>query len=394
MPSKKPKKLWSAPPHTLAKLSILRNYLTAYFAILGRRTDASREILYIDGFAGPNEYLDHPRGSPTEAVTAAAGAIAQAGSDWRAKGVSCVFVDREAWIVEHCRKKLAELPAYERVTREVLQGRFDQVLPGLIERYPSHFKRDAPLFVFADPFGATGVPFASIEKVLASDRSELFLNFDSDGLVRILKAEAAGKAEENLTSIFGDESWRGALAVGENPLKLARHALDLFKRRLRSIQGVNYVFAFEMQKHQGMPDYHLVFASKHRLGLEKMKEAMRAIARDQAGFEFCDASARTGSLFRFDRPEDWAGVVHSRFAGQTIAAELILAWDFVLNETLLVNAKGVLDKLEKENALTIVRKPGAGKRRDLDLMESIAFTPGPYVPARAPAPEKGLFDGP
>ena len=63
---RKPKKLWSAPPHTLAKLAILRKYLIAYFAILGRRTDPSREILYIDGFAGPNEYLDHPRGSPTE----------------------------------------------------------------------------------------------------------------------------------------------------------------------------------------------------------------------------------------------------------------------------------------------------------------------------------------
>jgi three-Cys-motif partner protein len=305
-----------------------------------------------------------------------------------------VFVDREKWIVEHCRKKLAELPVYARVTREVLQGRFDQVLPGIIQRYPSHFTDDAPLFVFADPFGASGVPFSSIEKILASDRSELFLNFDSDGLVRILKAEAAGNAEENLTSIFGDDSWRRALGIDEDPLKLARRALDLFKTRLRSIRDVNYVFAFEMQKHEGVPDYHLVFASKHRLGLERMKEAMRAIARDQGGFEFCDASARTGSLFRFDRPEDWAATVHAAFAGQIVPADLV--WDFVLNETLLVNAKGVLEKLENEHAVTIVRKPGAGKRRDLDLMETVAFTPGRYVPARAPAqePEKGLFDGP
>ena len=392
MPSKKPKKLWSAPPHTLAKLAILRNYLTAYFAILGRTTDSSCEILYIDGFAGPNEYLDHPRGSPTEAVTAAASAIAQAGNNWRAKGVSCVFIDREKWIVEHCRKKLAELPEYARVTREVLQGRFDQWLPDIIQRYPRHFTDDAPLFVFADPFGASGVPFISVEKILASDRSELFLNFDSDGLVRILKAEAAGRAEENLTSIFGDESWRRVLGVDQNPLKLARRALELLKTRLRSIPGVNYVFAFEMQKHEGVPDYHLVFASKHRLGLEKMKEAMRAISRDQAGFEFCDARARTGSLFRFDRPGDWAGIVHTQFAGQTVSAELV--WDFVLNDTLLVNAKGVLEKLENENVATIARKPGAGKRRDLHLMETVTFKPGPYVTARAPAQEEGLFDGP
>ncbi len=389
MPSKKPRSLWSAPPHTLAKLAILRNYLNAYFAILGRTTNHTREILYVDGFAGPNEYLDHPRGSPTEAMNAAASAIRAAGTNWRAKGVACVFIDREHWIVEHCRRKLSELPPHDRMRFEVLEGRFDEVLPSLIARYPSHFEDDAPLFVFADPFGATGVPFSSVQKILGAERSELFLNFDSDGLIRILKAQAAGNADENLTSIFGNEAWRGVLTAEGDPLKLARSALELFKERLRSIRSVKYVFAFEMQKHEGIPDYHLVFASKHPLGLEKMKEAMRAIARDQGGFTFCDASARIGSLFRFDRPEDWAETVHSQFTGKTVSAPQV--WDFVLNETLLVNAKGVLERLEKEKFVTIARKPGAGKRRDLHLMETITFKPGKYL---APsAPKEGLFDG-
>jgi three-Cys-motif partner protein len=345
----------------------------------------------VDGFAGPDEYTDHPRGSPTVAVTAAAAAVAQTGSRWRAKGVNCVFIDREAWIVEHCRQKLAQLPEYSRVRHQVLQGLFSDVLPMLVAEYPDHFQGDAPLFVFADPFGATGVPYTSIEKILATSRSELFLNFDSDGLVRILKAQSAGSADANLTAIFGDESWRDELKPGDKPLVLARRALDLFKRRLRSIERVNYIFAFEMQKHEGNPDYHLIFASKNRLGLEKMKEAMRAVAREQGGFEFCDASARTGSLFRFDRPEDWATTVHSAFSGQTVPAESV--WDFVLNETLLVNAKGVLARLEKEGWVTIKRKPGAGKKRDLELMESITFKPGPYAPPAAPASGKGLFDG-
>jgi hypothetical protein len=125
-----------------------------------------------------------------------------------------------------------------------------------------------------------------------------------------------------------------------------------------------------------------------------MKEAMGRIARDQGGFEFCDASVRSSSLFRFDRPEDWATTDHAAFAGKTVPAELV--WDFDLNETLLVNAKGVLEKLENDHAVTIVRKPEAGKKRDLRLMETVTFTPGPYVPARPAAqePEKGLFDGP
>jgi three-Cys-motif partner protein len=300
--------------------------------------------------------------------------------------VNCVFIDEKGWIADHCRKKLVELPANPRVKHQVLEGRFSEVLPKLVQEYPRHFQGDWPLFVFADPFGATGVPFASVKQILATDRSELFLNFDSDGLIRILKA---GGADEKLTEIFGDDSWRGELPSDGAPLALARRALSLFKRRLRSIEGVDYVFAFEMQKHQGNPDYHLIFASKHRLGLEKMKEAMRRIAEGQGGFEFCDATAGTESLFRFDLPEDWARVVHSEYAGRTVPAEAV--WDFVLNETLLVNAKRVLDRLEKENWVTIQRKPGAGKQRGLDSMLSITFKPGQYDPAGASG--KGLFDG-
>jgi hypothetical protein len=263
------------------------------------------------------------------------------------------------------------------------------VLPTLIAQYPNHFRGEAPLFVFADPFGATGVPFASIEEILKSKRSEIFLNFDSDGLVRILKAKRAGNADTNLTSIFGDASWRGELDHEMDTLVLARRALGLFKRRLRTIPGVNYVFAFEMQKHQGLPDYHLVFASKNRLGLEKMKEAMRPIAKEHGGFEFCDASAHSGSLFRFDLPADWAGTVHAAFAAQTVSAEVV--WDYVLNETLLVNAKSVLKTLEDEGWITIARIPEAGMKRDLDVMKTITFKTGSYIPPPASS-QKGLFD--
>src|SRR5688572_17641981 len=147
MPSKRPTTLWAAQPHTLAKLEILRSYLTAYFAILGIKAESSREILYVDGFAGPNEYTDHAEGSPTVAVKAAGDAIRQAGNRWRARGVNCVFIDEKGWIADHCRKKLVELPANPRVKHQVLEGRFSEVLPKLVQEYPRHFQGDWPLFV-------------------------------------------------------------------------------------------------------------------------------------------------------------------------------------------------------------------------------------------------------
>ena len=114
-------------------------------------------------------------------------------------------------------KKLAELPDYGRVTREVLRGRFDEVLPGTIESTPTTSPATHPCSCSQIPSASPGSRSRASRKILASDRSELFLNFDSDGLVRILMAEAAGKAEENLTSIFGD-------GAGEAPQWSTRNA--------------------------------------------------------------------------------------------------------------------------------------------------------------------------
>ena len=65
--SKKMPKIWEAPPHTLAKIEILRSYLHAWFSILGS-TFTGRDLWYLDGFAGPGEYTNSPDGSPIAAV--------------------------------------------------------------------------------------------------------------------------------------------------------------------------------------------------------------------------------------------------------------------------------------------------------------------------------------
>jgi three-Cys-motif partner protein len=71
---------WPADPHTLAKHAILRRYLQAWFPILTRQASAvarqsragsNREILFIDGFAGPGEYSNDKEGSPIIAIKAA-----------------------------------------------------------------------------------------------------------------------------------------------------------------------------------------------------------------------------------------------------------------------------------------------------------------------------------
>lgn len=78
-----PKKLptvWNAPPHTIAKIEMLRAYLVAWFQILGR-SRRGQELLYVDGFAGPGEYSNYSVGSPVAALSAAREALDATGSD-------------------------------------------------------------------------------------------------------------------------------------------------------------------------------------------------------------------------------------------------------------------------------------------------------------------------
>ena len=55
--------VWDKSPHTAAKHNILRKYVQAWSAILAQGS-FHRRIIYIDGFAGPGEYIGGEDGSP------------------------------------------------------------------------------------------------------------------------------------------------------------------------------------------------------------------------------------------------------------------------------------------------------------------------------------------
>ncbi len=84
---------WKAKPHTIAKIMILENYLVPYFQILGR-TNPGEEIIYVDGFAGPGKYENYPSGSPVAALRSAAIVLSNAGSNFKAKGITCIFIEK------------------------------------------------------------------------------------------------------------------------------------------------------------------------------------------------------------------------------------------------------------------------------------------------------------
>jgi three-Cys-motif partner protein len=350
MSPKKLEMLWDAKPHTIAKISILENYLLAWFQILGR-TKLKQDLLYVDGFAGPGEYGNYSKGSPIAALVAAKGAIALTGNHWIAGDIYCAFIEPDKKRFTHLTERIKPFEGSHRLKIYPLKASFVEGWAQLKSEVPIIFRNSYPRFVFIDPFGATGVPFTTVIEILSSPCSEVLINLDADGIVRILQARDAADHEKLLNDIFGSDVWKKALTENLSFSELCYEVLNLYKGLLRGLPQVKYVFPFEMRTNANALNYFLVFAAQHPLGLEKMKEAMKRI--DQSGsFCFSDADINQHRLFRFDDVSTYSNLLLEQFRGRTVSYKELR--DFALNETPFINPKGMLKSLEQNNLIEVV----------------------------------------
>jgi three-Cys-motif partner protein len=266
---------------------------------------------------------------------------------------------------EHLEQHVNAFASIPGIELHVFNLPFSKAMPLLRNRLPNHFRNNLPLFAFVDPFGATGVPWAEVTQILASRTSEVLLNFDADGMARILGASDRAANERNLSVAFGDESWRSVPAGSLE--ESSRSLLHLYKAKLRDLPRVKYIFSFEMRRTTGLPAYHLIFASQVPLGLEKMKESMKSL--DQAGlYQFIDSLHRQVPLFRADDdPEEWARLMAAQFVGSHQSYEA--ARDFSLNVGPYTNPKKMLRWLEANNMIEV--DAAAGRKRGTFNPESI-----------------------
>jgi three-Cys-motif partner protein len=349
MPSKQFDVVWEAKPHTIGKITILEAYLQAWFQIMGRSMP-STDILYVDGFAGPGEYTNFSKGSPIAALNAAKTAIDSSGHSWKAGSIHCAFIESDTDRFEHLEKVVGQIAPSEHVEIHLIHKSFRDGIAQLRSEIPKAFNGVLPLFVFIDPFGATGAPYAFVAEILKSPRSEVLINFDADGIARIYRAENSANSLVHLDEVFGSHEWEKGLADTIDFSVLCQNVLQLYKKRLRQLSKIRYVFAFEMRTRAKSLNYYLVFASQHYLGLEKMKEAMKKV--DQTGnYQFTDAHVDQYTLFRFDEPEIYSHMLFTHFQGKTVQYRELR--DFALNETPFINPKSMLKDLEKKDLIVV-----------------------------------------
>ena len=340
--------IWDAPSHTIAKIAILRSYLFVWFSILQRQFPR-RDLWYVDGFAGPGEYTNYADGSPVAALKAAESALNEVGGS---ANIHCVFIEEDKKRFAHLEQKLRAIPENPRIKRYVYLGTFVEGVARLRSEAINPFVADSPTFAFIDPFGPGGLSFAAVRELLSGPTCEVLVNLDSDGIGRVFSAGQAANHSKLLNYIYGDDEW--VQEFGGVPTHAARvaKALSLYKKKLMAIPNVQYSFAFEMRKEGNAFDYHLVFASQHATGLEKMKEVMKKMDQD-GSYCFSDANVAQHMLFRDNNdPERYAKDLFNAFKGKTVS--YMGANRFALNETPFINPKKMLKALERDGTINVI----------------------------------------
>lgn len=163
------------------KHAILRQYLATFTTATGTNSPDHR-VGYIDGYAGPGEYVNEVTGNRGEGSPAIA--INEARRQRALKGprkLECIFIEKKREHFGPLERLVAQAQS-EGLPVEAQRGDVASLLAPAIERF-----QELPVLVFLDPFGASLRHSASIPALLGRNSvrpTEVLLNFSVETLRR------------------------------------------------------------------------------------------------------------------------------------------------------------------------------------------------------------------
>lgn len=258
---------WLYTEHAAAKHEILRRYLGAWLAILGRRRRGStfrhRRLVLIDGFAGRGRYVDGQLGSPAimfeQAVRAVEADLAERVVIRCAEPNEINFKYLEAVCAELKHDRVEILPR---------QQTFNE-MGAAVADWATKQRPAVPIFVMVDPYGVRGVELPLLRELLSNERLEVLLTLMVRDPGRFLKEDNYATP---LTALFGDETWREC----EHVANRAECLLLRFQQAVRPdiARWATPFRVFEDERQTVL--YYLVHLTNNDLGMREMKDAMVA----------------------------------------------------------------------------------------------------------------------
>ncbi len=300
--------IWPLEPHTKAKHEILRLYLQAWFPILNRH---HQKVIYVDGFCGPGRYQGGEPGSPLVVLSLAVNHLTTLSGDnifW--------LIDAEQDRVNHLRAELDSVPVLPNFKVTLSHGKFDEKLKLFLDRQDSLGSEPPPTFVFIDPFGFSGVPYELVKRALERPRCEVLITFMVNSINRWL-TDPDEVLRNHIVDLFGTTD---CFQIKETPDRI-KGLRQLYQQQLE--KAAKHVRYFEMRDKTNRAVYLLFFATNHRLGHLKMKEAMWAVNPD-GEFRFSDATNPSQQVLfgNYQTALLWH-ILHAKYAGKELLTDEI-----------------------------------------------------------------------
>lgn len=341
---------WKIEYHTEAKHEILRKYLQAWMVILSKN---HKRIIYLDGFAGPGEYINKRGkivdGSPIIAIKCFSEHILKN----KINEIVYIFIEEDKKVYDFLINKLKP---YENITGTRIikkNDEFENVVTSILDDLEKNEKGIAPTFCFIDPFGIKGLPLKTISRIMNKQSCEVLINFMYEEVNRFVMLPGNGK---NINALFGeDNEWKKINNI-EDTNKRYIFLSNLYKRRLEEECGTCYIRTFDMINKFNKNDYILFFCTKNKLGLTKMKESMWKI--DETGeFTFSDATFDPEQKLLFEKEPKFnilKKMILLEYKGKSVSIDELI--EFVTVKTPFLEShlrKPVLFPMEGKNEIEV-----------------------------------------
>jgi len=280
---------WSKRKHRL-----LANYLRPFSAKVG---SIAPVIHCVDGFAGAGKYKDGSEGSPLLIARAA-----DQCATW-ANPVTLRLINVEANRKNFKSLEASTAPWVDQGIVRNLRGRFGS----RIQEVVSLIGND-PAFFFIDPYGPGPIHFEFIKPILTRTAiTELIINFDADGLMRMAdliratpKTESVKKGCEtsvaNVTKILGSERWQQTfLDITVSAVRRQKFLVRDYMGRL--VDSGFKVVAYPIRDSASAPPkYYLIYCTRHRDGIA----LMNGFIRREEDMLLRESYERNGQAMLFD----------------------------------------------------------------------------------------------
>ncbi|MDP3297305.1 MAG: three-Cys-motif partner protein TcmP [Thermodesulfovibrionia bacterium] len=283
------------------KLKCIHSYLGAYSNILTRA--GYKEYYFIDGFASTGfckskQTSKTIRGSATLALT-----VNPPFSNY-------FFIELDANKVKEL-EKLKTL--FSRLKVEIFPGDCNIEIATVLQKIGDN----TPFIALLDP-QAGDLFWDTIQKISEKNKAELLINFPFGMAINRYMPLVEGKAidsemRDKLNKIFGTEDWgpiyyerkKGTITASQAREKY----LDIYLIGLKKL-GFRYYAVKNLKNSKNVHIYYLIFASRNRKGLEKMKD------------NFIEGEPERQTLFF---KQDIINAVYNEFVGsQKITLDTIL----------------------------------------------------------------------